>query len=178
MGDTTFNGLYGDNTTGDTKLGLPVLNPPSASVEAEEVQPRPLQQQQQQAPEAEAQHEDELLLSPGLSPVQREKGQGPAAEAAQPNWQAPAFLPPYAQKSQHTITSVRGTVGAEESWASMPRAMQCRRNYRIGPASCALFVLEFSEAMRGKQLRRLCRVFQSGCPLVPAGSPCVGPEPC
>lgn len=98
MGDTTFNRMYGD-TTGET-----TLRQHAAVAGAEEgVSP-----QLARGPEGE--DVDDILLSPEPSKQQQQQGAAAAGRQAAgqaPNWQAPAFLPPYMQHNNQTATLVR-----------------------------------------------------------------------
>ena len=123
MGDHTFNRMYGDNTTGETTLGQPA-SPPSAAGHAAEPgsplaeaahQPAAAGQQLASMPSDRVENP---LLSPEPSPLPQRQG-SPAASAgrqAQPNWQAPAFLPPYAQKPKLALSSVRLVIRCGCEW--------------------------------------------------------------
>lgn len=99
--------MYADNTTGETTMGHPTGHAPrgddSKDLALEQNSP-------QHSPDEAYADEKELLLSPESPPPGQQQEQNtmedePRVDARAPNWQAPAFLPPYAQKSQ-TVTSV------------------------------------------------------------------------
>ena len=96
MGDNTFNRMYNDNTTSDTTLG----QPDDGAGGGEEEGGHGYEPHGAAAPADSG----DLLLSPGASPLPQrpaaggeEEGDGGAAP--EPDWQAPAFLPPYLQRT-------------------------------------------------------------------------------
>ncbi|GAB4817814.1 hypothetical protein N2152v2_004860 [Parachlorella kessleri] len=110
MGDHTFNRLYGDNTTGESTLGQPA-SPLSAAGHAPEPD-SPLAQAAQQPAAAGQQlttmpagRPEDSVQAPELSPQGLGSPAASAGQQAQPNWQAPAFLPPYAQKPKLALSS-------------------------------------------------------------------------
>jgi hypothetical protein len=82
---------------------VPAESNAAQPVEVELAQDSP-QGSRQQAEVAAEQQADELFMSPEAAPQQG--GREQAQQQRQPNWQAPAFMPPYMQKAR-SFSSVR-----------------------------------------------------------------------